>query len=201
MLLRDVKVGQLYLALRFGRVQAWEWPPRDAVGWQKIGERGHPVRALEVGVDIPGYRRKGVRVQYLDRDTLEPLRYGDPDTSWGDPDLRGRVCEPVAMMAVGLLMPWAEFFVLYHEYLDEAEEEAERRRELREQENARRQEAAAREWMEERFSEARRDIEQVCEVINGEPGRTAIDDELRALVELRYPRGNPYLNGERTAHG
>lgn len=187
MLLKKVEAGKVYLTLRYSRESIW--PPRSGADWERIASRGYPLKVIETPVDVPGYTRRGVLGQELDPHTMAPRAYE-----------HSGVVEPSRLMAVSLVMPWEDFYRQYHEYLDASEQDAVERAERRRLDQERRQEEAAKRWMADQFKRARIDIVEVCEVVNGEPGRTASDDEVRALVTLRNPNGNPYLNGERTAH-
>lgn len=137
--------------------------------------------------------RPGVMVERLDRETGEKQSWGSSNgvehwTRW---------------MAYGQLqMSWERWTMAWADWLTGKEEESERRRVEAEQEKARRQEAAAKRWMEEEFRDARSDIVQVKQALGwyGGPADDPSDDEVRALVDLRNPDGNPYLNGEREAH-
>lgn len=191
MLLKDVKQDEVYFVYRYGRPSK---PHREGFShvdlrpaWDKLSRQGFPGRALEVGVHPPGYwyKRPGVLIQQLDPHTLEPAT-----------DHLGEVIKPEGFLAVSLLMPWREFHAAYHDYIDEEEERVERRRVEHEREKAEARERYAREWMESVFVEARRDMEQVAEVMAGLRVVTS-DKNIKALVDLRFPDGNPYLNGSR----
>lgn len=153
----------------------------EAQAYDQAWRSLYPVRVLEVPVEHPGYARRGVRVQRLRRDDLEP-----------DPRY-----EPDVVQAVKIVLPWAEWDRRYHEHVADREEAAERLRLEREREQARRQERAAREWMDRAFAAARRDLADALEVLNG--ASEVSDDHVTALVERRHPEGNPYLNGRATA--
>lgn len=199
MLLKDVKAGGVYAMLSWGgRELRHEFGSFGAGDWERVGEKAVPVEVLAVGVKVDGYKRPGVRLRYLDRDSMEPVLLV----------ARGERGQPVAgpptlhegeTLAATLIAPWDELRRGYIDFLDAANEQRAAAAAERALVDARRQEEAARDWMQRHFAEARRDIEQVMEVVNGEPGRTADDDEVRALVDLRNPDGNPYLNGERKA--
>jgi hypothetical protein len=190
MLLKNVVQGEVYLVARYGRAKRpgeyRSHSSRDQkISWQHLADDCVPMRALEVGVDVPHYSRKGVLLQQVDPGTLEPRVWSHS----------GEVAEPDGKLAVSIVMPWSEFVVGYHEFLEAVEEDEERRRVERDLEDARRREANAKSWMERVFQEAKSDIEQVCEVIESSAFSSSgmIDVYARALVDLRYPEGNPYL--------
>lgn len=200
MLLRDVKAGEIYAVMGWGgRDLRNGYGHFDSADWERVGKAAEPVLALAVGVPVQGYRRSGVTIRYLERDTLQPrlipARGPRMEAAAGPPTMHES-----GVLAVNLVAPWHELHAAYHDWLDERVEARERAEVERKREQARRTEEAARRWMAEEFERARRDIEQVMEVVNGEPGRTADDDEIRGLVDLRHPDGNPYLNGTFTVH-
>lgn len=205
MLLKDVKVGEVYLVVSYGRAEGRP-PDREHAAdheraevrrwFEELGRRGTPYRVLKAPVPVPGYQRKGVECIHVDRDTLEP---------WVSPDGKRRA-EPEGKMAVSIVMPWTEFYRAYHEHLDAVEEWHETRRVEREREQQAKQEAAAARWRTQEFEKAKRDIEQVAQVfesfggVHGEHAEMdATDAKVRLLVELRHPDGNPYENGRYTA--
>lgn len=191
MRLKDIDEGEVYAVVRYfdrrihtavedgHRLEAKEWEG----AYSTLG----CARVLATGVQVPGYARPGVRVQWLDRQTLEPRRRDD-----------GEPVAPEEFLALHVLMPWAEWDRRWHTHVEDEREAGRRRREEREREQARRQEKAAREWMARVFAEARSDIEEVVQVLDGLT-HAVIEEEVRALVDLRYPDGNPYLNGSRSA--
>jgi hypothetical protein len=198
MRLKDVKVGEVYLVVPYGQPVI---PRREAFGadsehrgWRELDRSGLPGRVLEAGVKVPHYRRPGVRVQPLDKGTLEPLRYGEPGTTRGRDDGVGELVKPMGVLAVSLLMPWQEFHAAYHDFLDASAEAEAARRDRREREEAEQRERQARQWMERAFSGARDAIEQVGEACGME--LVVTDERVRRLVELRNPDGNPYLSAE-----
>ena len=71
--------------------------------------------------------------------------------------------------------------------------------ELRRRDAERERERRAREWMERTFAQAKKDIADVHAIselaIIDDPEREPLDEEVRALIDRRYPDGNPYLNG------
>lgn len=201
MLLKDVKAGEVYLVARYGSPpRGRSWRPgseqhHDRRMWENLEKSCYPARVVDVGVRVPPYTRPGAMVQPVEAGTLKPLVYGDPGTHYGDGELRGEVVEPRGVLAALIIMPWQEFVVGYHEYLDAAAEHAERLRVEREQERARQRERDAKAWMEREFSRAKQDIEQVAQVV-WPAGLEFCDDDVKALVDLRNPDGNPYLKDE-----
>lgn len=186
--MKDVKAGEVYAVVSWYSTQDFRGDPErwTAVEWENFGKRATPVRALEVGVDVPTYRRKGVQVQALERDTLEPaVKHGTES----DPNI-------YAIRAINLLGPWQAMHDLYHDYVEDQEERRATEAERRDRERLARQEEAAARWRTEEFDRARRHIEQVSEVLGNElPTGTRRDAAIRTLVELRNPNGNPYENG------
>lgn len=206
MRLKDIRQGEVYAVVRYfdhrkhaaiedeGRLEAREYDE----AWSSLGA----ARVLEVGVPVQHYSRPGVKVQWLDRETMEP-RTG-PD---------GEPLPEEGLLAANVLLPWQRWVARYHEHVDERREAERRRREEYEREKARKREKKARDWMAREFAGARQDIAQVCAVLGGDPDALAdianfavgdVTDELRdrvvrALVELRHPDGNPYLNGSAEA--
>jgi hypothetical protein len=189
MLMKDVKVGEVYAMLSWGGRETRGYSVAEYRGtqWEAAGQRAQPVRVLETSVDVPGYRRPGVLVRRLDRDTLEDAPKHD-----------GTPVDEFAVHTAQLLAPWAELHAAYHDWLDELEEKRVREQEEREREKARRQEKAARDWMEREFAAAANDIDDVVKVLSLPPVQD-LEAKVRELVEMRNPDGNPYLNGEREA--
>lgn len=193
MLLKDVKPGEVYAGTSWGgtdltRFKLSSWEGRE---WETFGERALPFRADEVGVHVPGYRRPGVRGVYLDRETLEPLRDHHDETKERE----------ASLLAVNLIGPWEELKAAYHDWLDEKTEKVERQRIEREREQARKQEKAAKDWMEREFESAHGDLIDAIAVLGvGDGALTPTDAQVQALVDRRHPDGNPYLNGTWTAH-
>lgn len=201
MRLKDIAAGEVYAVVRYfdrrkhtgiedgARLEAREWEE----AWSSLA----PARVLEVGVQVQHYSRPGVRVQWLEPETLEPRT-----------DREGRVPEPDGLLASNVLLPWQVWTVRYHEFVEDRLEEDRRRSEERVREKARRQEKAAKDWMAREFAYAREAIEDVLAIVDppqvldggaGAMAREASDEEVQRLVERRHPEGNPYLTGEREA--
>lgn len=193
MLMKDVVVGERYLALRYASRGLTIYPigdsRMDGRTWERLAEDAMCVEVLEVGVKHRHYVKPGVLVRVIDPQTGERRVWKNPLREAPDETLK----------PAQLLVTWDEWGHRYAEHLDEEEQGAERRRREREAEQARRQEAEARRWMQDVHARAREDIEQVMEVVGSSLPESAMDHHVRALVELRHPDGNPYLNGTRKA--
>lgn len=195
MLLKNIEPGREYLALRYaspGRRVAARDPLSE---WQRLARDAVRIRVDEVGVEVAGYSRLGLRGVEVSMHTGEPQVYASgPAVPWQS-------------LAGQIIMPWDEWARAHHEKVTEVEEEAERLRVKREHEQARRQEEMAKRWMEQEFERARQDIREVVQVVGrrndllGAAEYPITDEHVQALVDLRHPDGNPYLNGTYKAHG
>jgi hypothetical protein len=198
--LKDVKVGERYAAVHFwrptshgvgmgARFRVERLSPLDFEGLSKAVKI---VEVVEVGVPVGSYARPGVLVKWFDPETGEPW----PSASRNGED----PFRPVPIRTLNLLLPWDKFV----EQWEEVVERAQAAREEKDREQERRQEKAAKEWMERVMADARSDIVQVMAAVNAtynaETNTAAsyapTDEEIRRLVEMRHPEGNPYLGDD-----
>lgn len=193
MRLADIEQGTVYAAVFYYRpdhhgravVHGRDW---NAAVWEKLWHDLYPVLVLEKPVTVGHYSTPGVLVRRIDPQTGEHLRWA----------FNGELAEDEAMRAVSLLMPWDEWTDLYLGRMQAHEDAAARRREEHDAVKRARQEAAAKDWMKREFASARRCFEQMATL--GKLPEGFDDGDVRALVELREPDGNPYLNGTHEVH-
>lgn len=196
MLLKDIKPGCRYAMVQFFNPSVRNTINEDgsivedaaATALEATWKSVSMVEAIEVGVSVPSYSRRGVRLRKLDVETGEPLLDDD-----------GREQE-IRVLAIVVVAPWDEFERAYHERADREAERAAEDKARRAREAARRQEQAARQWMEREFATAGEHIREVAEVLGIAEADIDLDATKRKLVGIRNPDGNPYLNGQRTAY-
>lgn len=189
MQLKDIEEGKRYATIwlhKPGDARLANVASLDAHDFSRLMEHLQCVEVIKKGVPRIAKSRPGVLVHKIDVHT-------------GERQERDR-WDQVTMSCAQIIAPWDELVAAYHDRVEQEEERRVQRESEREREAAERQERRAKEWMEETFAELRDELERAVQVMAGLeqlviPGPVVTDEMIQKAVDMKYPEGNPYLNG------